>query len=121
MNQPATKPRRLLHRTGAFLYWMAAFMKALILSQIRVATLILFPKTHPVRPGFFIFPLTDLSDLEILLLSHSITLTPGTSSVDVDTGKRELLVHALEAGDTEAAIEDIRDNLLRPLLAFTRS
>lgn len=121
MTETTRKPRRIARRIVAFLCWKLAFAKALILSQIRVAILILLPKSHPVHPGFFIFPLGDLTDLEILILTHSITLTPGTSSVDVDTEKRELLVHALESGDTDAAIADIRDNLLRPLLAFTRS
>ena len=58
--------------------------------------------------------------MEIILLSHSISLTPGTTSVDVDLEKRELLIHALEADDPAAIVEDIRENLLKPLLGFTR-
>ena len=32
----------------------------------------------------------------------------------------ELLIHALEADDPAAIVEDIRENLLKPLLGFTR-
>lgn len=118
--QPLLPKDPYLKGSKAFLLWIFAFTKALILSQIRVARLILFPKRHPVHPGFIVLPLNDLSDLEILILSHSITLTPGTTSVDIDPEKRELLVHALEADHPEETIRDIRANLLEPLLAFTR-
>lgn len=104
----------------AFIIWCWAFLKALVLSQIRVSMIVLSPKTHPIHPGFVEFPLRDLRDPEIILLSHSISLTPGTTTVEVDKERQILLVHALEAGDPEGTIRDIEDNLLKPMLAFTR-
>lgn len=118
--QPLLPKDRYLRGSKAFILWVIAFLKALILSQVRVAKLILLPARHPVHPGFLTFPLHDLSELEIIILSHSISLTPGTTSVEVDLEKQELLIHALEAGDPGATAEDIRENLLKPLLAFTR-
>ena len=118
--KPLLPEDRYLKGSKAFILWIIAFAKALILSQVRVAKLILFPRRYPVHPGFLTFPLEELSELEIILLSHSISLTPGTTSVDVDLEKRELLIHALEADDPAATVEDIRENLLKPLLAFTR-
>ena len=111
---------RYLNGSLAFFKWVFAFLKALVLSQVRVAQLILFPRRHPVNPGFIHFPLGDLSDLEILILTHSISLTPGTTTVEVDFQTRNILIHALEAGDEEATVNDIRANLLEPLLRFTR-
>lgn len=104
----------------SFIVWCWAFLKALVLSQIRVSTIVLFPKSHPIHPGFVEFPLGDLRDAEIILLSHSISLTPGTTSVEVDKERQILLVHALEAGDPDETIRDIQTNLLEPMLAFTR-
>ncbi|MGC9451797.1 MAG: Na+/H+ antiporter subunit E [Oceanipulchritudo sp.] len=118
--QPLLPKDRYLKAGKAFLFWIVAFGRALVLSQIRVAKLILFPRRYPVHPGFLQFPIDGLSDLEILILSHSITLTPGTTSVEVDPEKQELLVHALEADDPQETIRDIKENLLKPLLAFTR-
>lgn len=103
-----------------FFRWCWAFFKALVLSQIRVSQIILFPSRNPISPGFVEFPLGDLTEMEIMLLSHSVTLTPGTASVDVYPEKRILLIHALEAGCPEATIQEIRESLLKPLLALTR-
>jgi multisubunit Na+/H+ antiporter MnhE subunit len=104
----------------AFLKWLYAFSRALVLSQVRVAQIILLPGKNPITPGFFRLSLGDLTDFEIIILSHSISLTPGTTTVEVDNERRELLIHALEAGNEEATRRDIEMNLLKPLLAFTR-
>lgn len=109
-----------LRRSGAFFRWLWAFLKAFLASQLRVAQNILFPTRYPVQPGFLTFPLGDLSDLEILILSHTISLTPGTTSVEVDLPNGCLLIHALESADPRATVESIRENLMNPLLAFTR-
>lgn len=109
-----------LRRSGAFFRWLWAFIKAFIASQWRVAQNILLPSRFPVQPGFLTYPLEDLNDLEILILSHTISLTPGTTSVEVDFEKRELLIHALEAGDPRATVDSIRNGLMNPLIAFTR-
>ncbi len=109
-----------LKANWGFIRWLGAFARALILSQVRVGTIILFPGRNPIHPGFLEFSTGDLSDLEVLILSHTITLTPGTASVDIDREGKRLLIHALEAGDPERTRAEIEKNLLKPLLAFTR-
>jgi len=118
---PLLPPDRYLGASLALFRWLWAFAKTLVLSQVRVAQIILLPSRYPIHPGFLRLPLDDLSDLEILLLSHSISLTPGTTTVDVDREQRELLIHALEADSPEETIAQIRSELLEPLLEFTRS
>ena len=109
-----------LKRSSGLFSWVWAFFKALVLSQIRVAQMILFPKHNPIHPGFLEFPIEGLSDIEILMLSHSISLTPGTTSVEVDQERQILLIHALEAGNPEETRSEIKEQLLKPLLSFTR-
>jgi len=109
-----------LKANWGFIRWVASFFRALILSQVRVGKIILFPKENPIHPGVFEFPTGDLSDLEVLILSHTITLTPGTASIDVDREGNRLLIHALQAGDPDRTRAEIEENLLKPLLAFTR-
>lgn len=118
--RPLLPNDRYLRRSAAFFKWLWAFFKALVQSQFRVAGIILFPGKNAIHPGFFEFPIGGLSDLEILMLSHSISLTPGTTSVEVDTEREVLLVHALEAGHPEETVAEIRKTLLNPLLEFTR-
>jgi multisubunit Na+/H+ antiporter MnhE subunit len=118
--RPLLPNDRYLKQSTAFFKWLWAFFVALVLSQIRVARIILFLKHHPIQPGFFEFPLRDLSDIEILMLSHSISLTPGTTSVDVIPDRNVLLIHALEADNPKESIREIEETLLKPLLALTR-
>ena len=58
--------------------------------------------------------------MEILLLSHAISLTPGTATVDVEDNFRTLRLHTIDSRDLEATRRGIRDNLERRILAFTR-
>jgi multisubunit Na+/H+ antiporter MnhE subunit len=109
-----------LRRSLAFFRWLWAFTRAFVASQIRVAQNILLPSRYPVSPGFLYFPIEDLSDLEILVLSHTISLTPGTTSVEVERESGRLLIHALEADHPEEVISSIQNQLLEPLLAFSR-
>lgn len=41
------------------------------------------------------------------LLGAMVSLTPGTTTVEIDLARRELLVHVLDASDPEAVVEDI--------------
>lgn len=118
--RPLLPKDRYLRQCAAFFKWIWAFLTALVLSQLRVARIILLIRNNPIEPGFLEFPLNDLSDIEILMLSHSISLTPGTTSVDVDPERHVLLIHALEAGNPQEIIAEIEDTLLKPLLALTR-
>jgi multisubunit Na+/H+ antiporter MnhE subunit len=61
-----------------------------------------------------------LSKFEILLLSHCITLTPGTSTIDIENDFRELRLHALDGSDLAGVRAGIKANLEARILAFTR-
>lgn len=118
--QPVLPKDPYLKGSVGFFKWLWSFISALVASQIRVATIILFPNKNPIHPGFLEFPIDGLNDVEIILLSHSISLTPGTTSVEVDKGNGKLLIHALEAGNPEKTRSEIKEQLLKPLMAFTR-
>ncbi|HIJ07268.1 MAG: Cation antiporter [Methanomicrobiales archaeon 53_19] len=55
--------------------------------------------TGKVRPGIVRVKTGMKTDLGMLLLANSITLTPGTLSVDVDDTTRELYVHLINVPD----------------------
>ena len=57
---------------------------------------------------------------EILLLSHCITLTPGTLTVEVATDFSLLRLHIFDGENAEEVLADIRTGLEKPILAFTR-
>ncbi len=64
----------------------------IILANISVAIIVLSPKM-PISPGFILLQTKLQRDLTRVLYANSITLTPGTITVDLN-GDR-LLVHAL--------------------------
>ena len=42
------------------------------------------------------------------LLGSIVSLTPGTTTIDIDMERRELLLHVLDASDTDAMVDGIR-------------
>lgn len=88
-------------RIAIFLGWyLPVFIWQLLLANIDVAKRVLNPKL-PLNPGFVKVP-TDLEgDFAKLMLANSITLTPGTLSVDVKD--QAVYVHTVNVeGKTEA-------------------
>jgi multisubunit Na+/H+ antiporter MnhE subunit len=80
----------------------------------------LFQRREDLAPGFLTYPVERLSKLEILVLSHCITLTPGTTTVEISPDFTRLVLHALDARDAEATLRGIRDELEAPILRWTR-
>lgn len=114
--------RRSWWKRGWGLVWfVACFAKELVLANIAVARTVLFQHRRDLAPDFLTYDLGGLTEFEIVVLTHCITLTPGTTSVEVREGRRELLVHALDARDPEAVRVSIKQGLETPLLAWTRS
>lgn len=95
---------------------MWRFAKALMVSAWATAWLILTAGDAP-RRGFARFNYGDLSDTGVVVLAALVTLTPGTSTVDVDPERGELLLHLLDTADLEATLSGIRQDFLQPIHA----
>jgi len=84
---------RALARGGGFLLWYLVWLFwNMVKANLQVAWIILHPRL-PVDPAFIVFSTTMESDLARVVLANSITLTPGTITVDLKDD--QLLVHAL--------------------------
>lgn len=88
--------------------YIPIFVIQLILANLDIAKRVLSPKI-PLNPGIVKVPTKIKSDLGKLTLANSITLTPGTLSLDVD--KDVVFVHTVEVkGDNaEAKQKNISD------------
>jgi multicomponent Na+:H+ antiporter subunit E len=82
--------------------------------------LTLFARMSRLQPGFLIFDVSDLNRVEILLLSHTVSLTPGTNTVDISQDFKRLYLHVLDCRDPDAVRTGIERTLKRGILAFTR-
>ncbi|MCW5750442.1 MAG: Na+/H+ antiporter subunit E [Alphaproteobacteria bacterium] len=84
------------------------FLYELVLSSLRVARDVLKPRMT-FRPGIVAVPIDLTDDLQITMLANLITLTPGTMSVDVSDDRKLIYVHAMDIGDRDQLVRDIKD------------
>ncbi|WP_051569154.1 Na+/H+ antiporter subunit E [Alkaliphilus transvaalensis] len=77
----------------------------IVKANIGVAKIVLSPKM-PISPTFVKVPLTLKKEMNRVLYANSITLTPGTLSVDIN--EDEILVHAL----TQEYADGMKGNIL---------
>jgi len=84
--------RFLLISGWRFLCYTFWLLFSIIKANLQVAYLVLHPKM-PIEPGLLRFKTRLRSDVGHIVLANSITLTPGTITVDLREGT--YLVHAL--------------------------
>jgi multicomponent Na+:H+ antiporter subunit E len=100
--------------------YLGYFLVALVKANVDVAWRVLHPAL-PIRPGVVAVHTGLKSDLGLLILANSITLTPGTLSVDVlgDT----ILIHWIDCPpgvDMEQATEAIVGSFERHISGFLK-
>lgn len=90
-------PIRFVLRSGLYLLWLSW---EIVKSSIDIAYRVWHPKL-PIKPCLVRVPCSLKTDLGVAVFANSITLTPGT--VTVNAKRNELLVHAL----SEQAAQDL--------------
>lgn len=109
-----------VRRVVAGVAFLGVFAGEFLKACWQLVRLILFTPANRLRPGFLIYDVSGLTRVEILLLSHAVTLTPGTNTVDISHDERRLYLHVLDCGDPEEVRRSIDETLRRGILAFTR-
>lgn len=107
-----------IHRPVRLLQYLLLVLYDVIVANLQVAVLILGPSSR-WRPAFVRVPLELRTDFAVTVLASTVTLTPGTVSVDVEDGPdggRVLVVHALRCTDARELVESIRQRYERRLL-----
>jgi multisubunit Na+/H+ antiporter MnhE subunit len=90
------------------------FLLEVAKSGLATAWLILRPGARPT-PGLVRMRYAGLSDTGVSLLGCMITLTPGTTVIDIDTQRHELLIHLLDDSDPAAVVANVRRSFEAPL------
>ena len=108
-------PTHLFARLPAYLVWL---LREIIMSNIATAKIILF---GGAKPEIFEVPASQRTGAGLATYANSITLTPGTVTIDInESSKTTFLVHALHndfgddvrTGDMDrrvTALEDVSD------------
>ena len=87
--------------------YLLVFTKDLLTANVDVAYRVLAP-SMPIEPDVVEVPLRVESDVAITTIANSITLTPGTLTMDYDATRNSLYVHAIGGRNEEAVIAPIR-------------
>jgi multicomponent Na+:H+ antiporter subunit E len=80
---------KLLSRLPGYWLWL---LREIIVSSLKVASLILKPSL-PISPSVILLKSESQTDVGQVILGNSITLSPGTVTLDVHEG--QLLIHCL--------------------------
>jgi multicomponent Na+:H+ antiporter subunit E len=93
----ASNPHYFGHTTKYlwFLWYVPVFAWECLKANIDVAVRIIKPSL-PINPGIIKVKTTIKSDIGLTILANSVTLTPGTLCIDVDTEKGFLYIHCID-------------------------
>lgn len=100
---PFRRPSRYIW----FVWYVLVFLWECFKANLDVAYRVIHPDL-PIRPGT-IRVKTDLkSDIGLTFLANSITLTPGTTSVDIDKERGIIYVHRIYIKEGAAGSEKLK-------------
>lgn len=87
--------------------YLSAFVWELVRANLDVAYRVLSPGM-PIEPEVILVPLRVETDVAVTLLANSVTITPGTVTLDYDEETNALYVHAVDGRDPKAIAAPIR-------------
>jgi multisubunit Na+/H+ antiporter MnhE subunit len=103
-----------MRRLSAAAILLTRFVVQVVVSGIATAWMIVRPGARPV-PGLLRMRFHDLDPVGAALLGCIISLTPGTTTIDVDVERGELLLHLLDASDPSKTVATIRAQFERSM------
>ena len=104
----------MIRRLGAAAVLSWRFVRALVSSAWATSVLIVTASDVPHR-RFAKLPYGDLPEPGVLMLAAMVSLTPGTSTVDIDTERKELTLHVLDTEDLQATLSTIEHEFVNPI------
>jgi len=107
----AATPVKKPHRIAAFL---GLLLGDIVVSNIVVARQVLGAPER-LQPGFIAIPLDLKEALPITILASTISLTPGTVSIEITEDRKTLYVHALHVECETKLVDRIKYRYEKPL------
>jgi len=111
------KKNNIIIRFFYGILYIFKFLWEMIKANFHVAYIVIHPKL-PVKPGIIKIHSDLQKDISLTMLANSITLTPGTLTVDIDEQHKNLYVHWIDIKSTK--IEENTKNIgsrFEPILA----
>jgi multicomponent Na+:H+ antiporter subunit E len=98
---------RLLRAIPYVLAYAAVFSREVVVANLDVAYRVLNPRM-PLEPQVILVPLRVETALGVTTLANSITITPGTITLDHDPEENALYVHIIDGRHPAEIVEPIR-------------
>lgn len=105
---------RLRHPVKIIRYTLMVMWDILV-ANVEVALIILFKRNADLKSAFITVPLDLRSPEAITVFAGTITMTPGTVSVDMSACGRALLIHCLHAPDPDGTRAQVKARYEAPL------
>ena len=106
--------RRAMCHTSAAAILLVRFFWQVLVSGF--TTLRIVVRRGPLPPaGLIRMEYAPMSETGTVLLGCMVTLTPGTTVIDIDLDRHEMLLHLLDLTDAEATVVSIRQEFERYL------
>ena len=99
--------RQTLTSVPYILLYALVFLKEVVIANLDVAYRVLVPG-RALEPQVILVPLRVETALGVTTIANSITITPGTITLDHDPDENALYVHMIDSRDPEAVVEPIR-------------
>ncbi|QFU81342.1 Na+/H+ antiporter subunit E [Natronorubrum aibiense] len=99
---------RWLHAAPYAGLYLITFVAELLRANVDVAYRVLSPGM-PIEPEVVLVPLRVETDLGITIIANSITITPGTVTLDYEAEANALYVHAVNGRDPQTIVDPIRN------------
>ena len=104
-----------LRRPGQWLRYVGRLLWDIVIANMQVAWLILARPPAQLRSAFIALPLELENEFAIAVLAATITLTPGTISIEFIPDQRQLRIHCLDVADEAALITLLKNRYEAPL------
>jgi multicomponent K+:H+ antiporter subunit E len=104
-----------IRRPGRLVAYVLLVLWDILIANLKVAKLTLGPLSR-LNPCVVVVPLDTRNPVIASLLAATVTLTPGTVSMDIDMAARQLTVHGLDVPDAAALVDEIKSRYERRLM-----
>ena len=109
-----------VRRSLGLIRFFGVFLYEFLVANLKVAFAILFRSRESLYPRLVRYETRGLEPLEILILSYCVTLTPGTTVVQISDDFQFLILHALDARDPNRLRQSVDQSLKEAILRFMR-
>ena len=107
--------KNVIVRIPKLIKYFVMLIIEILKANIMVARIVFAPKID-IKPGIIAVPIDTKTNGGITAIANTITLTPGTLTIDVSDDKSVLYVHCIDASDPDEIRESIKNDLEKYVL-----